>query len=141
MMIWQPEKVIIPTRRFCRYCDAELSGTYHRDICDSSKCKKRARHDDYIKHKDKCQQRSKKNQTKYPHVCPTCNKSFMGAKNQVYHNRSCAHLKLHIYHDRIVALSEQGYSLLEIAKDISEGVNSVRYYYKKHVRKDCKENA
>ena len=136
MMIWQPDKVIIPDRKFCRYCNTDISGTNHRDICGSKRCRKKARHDDYIKHKEHIYQRQKKRRSEYPHVCPKCNESFMGAKNQVHCTRSCSAMKLHIYHDRIVELDNQGYSLLDIAKDIGKSVGSVEYYYNKYVRKD-----
>ena len=135
-MIWEPDKVIVRDRKYCRYCKTDITHTNHRDICGSVKCKRKARQDDYIKHKDKHIIRNKRNQTRYPHTCPTCGKLFHGAKNQVYCSRSCAHLKLHIYHDRIVELSNRGYSLAEIAEDIEQRLESLKYYYRKHVVKE-----
>jgi len=136
MMIWQPEKVIVPEMRTCRYCGKILSGTRRKYVCGGKRCLTQARHEGYVKHIDQYKKKSKLNGTKYPHTCPTCGVLFHGAKNQIYCNRKCVRLKMHVYHDQIIQLMNEGMSLREIALQIDEYYESVKYYYNKHIKVD-----
>lgn len=90
--------------RKCLFCGKEIVGGGRKKFCDSSCAasfnnKKRGKHSQVTKDKirktllkrySENQTGSPKGRKKYPHVCPTCQKNFIGRKNQKYCSIKCA---------------------------------------------------